>query len=141
NKFIEMGAQGVKMGTRFVATNDCDVDSKLKQGYVDCADEDLILINSPVGLPGRAIKSKLLDDISRGLTKPLNCLWKCLKSCDLKKAPYCIAEALSNARNGDLVNGFAFAGANAFRIKEIVSVKELMRTLVEEFNSARRIKV
>jgi len=134
HKFIELGAKGVKMGTRFVATNECDVDSKFKQAYVDCSEEDLILINSPVGLPGRAIKSKLLADVSRGIIKPINCLWKCLKTCDRRKAPYCIAEALSNARNGDLVNGFAFAGANAFRIKEIISVKELMSTLVEEFN-------
>ncbi len=141
HKFIELGAQGVKMGTRFVATDECDVNSNFKKAYIDCTEEDLILINSPVGLPGRAIKSKLLADVSRGIAKPLNCLWKCLKTCDLRKAPYCIAEALSNARNGDLVNGFAFAGANAFRIKEIVSVKELMSALVEEFNSARRTTI
>ncbi|MCK5133113.1 MAG: nitronate monooxygenase [Candidatus Sabulitectum sp.] len=141
SKFLEMGAKGVKMGTRFVATKECDVDSDFKQVFLNCRKEDLVLINSPVGLPGRAINSKFLTDLAKGIRKPLNCLWKCLKTCDLKNASYCIAEALSNARMGDLDNGFAFAGANAFRIKEIVSVKELMAVLVDEFNSARGFTV
>ncbi len=137
NKFLEMGAKGVKMGTRFVATDECDVNFEFKKAFVDCTKEDLMLINSPLGLPGRAIRSKFLSEMASGITKPLNCLWKCLKTCNLKKAPYCIAEALTNARIGDLENGFAFAGSNAFRINKIVSVKELMNSLVEEFALAK----
>ena len=135
-KFLTIGAQAVKMGTRFVATEECDVHPNFKEAYLNCTEDDLIIIKSPVGLPGRAIKSKLLADISSGIKKPLNCIWKCLKSCDLKSAPYCIASALSNARKGDLLNGFAFAGANAFRIDRIISVRELMNSLTAEFRMA-----
>ncbi len=134
-----MGAKGVKMGTRFVATDECDVNFEFKKAFVDCTKEDLVLINSPLGLPGRAIKSKFLTELADGIKKPINCLWKCLKTCNLKQAPYCIAEALTNARIGDLENGFAFAGSNAFRINKIVSVKELMNSLVEEFIQAKAI--
>lgn len=136
HKFLSIGAQAVKMGTRFVATDECDVHQNFKKAYVNCTEDDLVIIKSPVGLPGRAIKSKLLTDVASGIKKPLNCIWKCLKSCDLKNAPYCIAAALSNARKGDLRNGFAFAGANAFRINKILSVKELMNSLTTEFKQA-----
>ncbi len=136
HKFLSLGARGVKMGTRFVATKECDVHSNFKKAYVDCTKNDLVIIKSPVGLPGRAIRSKLLTEVASGIKKPLNCIWKCLKSCDLQSAPYCIAAALSNARRGDLRNGFAFAGANAFRINKILSVKELMKSLTVEFRMA-----
>jgi len=90
-----------------------------------------------VGLPGRAIRNKYLDEVSAGIKKPIKCPWRCLKTCDFTKAPYCIALALTNAKRGDLVEGFAFVGANAYRIDKIVSVKELMESLVEEYEEAK----
>jgi NAD(P)H-dependent flavin oxidoreductase YrpB (nitropropane dioxygenase family) len=99
--------------------------------YVNAKKEDIIYIQSPVGLVGRAIKNKFLDDVAMGIKKPIRCQYNCLKTCDPKASPYCIADALLNARQGDLDNGFAFAGANVYRIDRIVPVKELINELVE----------
>lgn len=137
-KFIQLGAQGVQMATRFVATHECDVDIKFKEAYLKCKKEDIVIIESPVGLPGRAIKNQFLDDVSRGIKKPFNCPWQCLKTCDFKNTPYCIALALTNAKKGDLERGFAFAGANAYRVDKIVSVKELIASLLEEYSNAAK---
>ncbi len=132
-KFIQMGADGVQMSTRFVATHECDADIKFKEAYCQCRKEEIILIDSPVGLPGRAIKNKFLDEVKAVARKPLKCPWKCLKPCDFKKAPYCIALALANAKKGNLKEGFAFAGTNAYRADKIISVKELIATLSIEY--------
>jgi len=138
-KFIQMGAQGVQMATRFVATYECDASSEFKKAYVDCHEEDLTIIDSPVGLPGRAIYNKFLEKVSMGIKIPLNCPWKCLKTCDLRDSPYCIAVALTNAKKGLLEKGFAFAGANTYRINKIISVKELIKTLLLEYNKASSV--
>jgi len=130
---MSSGARGVKMGTRFVATYECDAHEKFKQAYIDCKEEDIVIIDSPVGLPGRAIRSKLLTDVDKGIRKPYECPWKCLITCDFLEAPYCIAKALMNAKEGDLVDGFAFAGANAYRIDRLMSVKQLISSLMDEF--------
>ncbi|MGB2855961.1 MAG: nitronate monooxygenase, partial [Dehalococcoidia bacterium] len=89
-----------------------------------------------VGMPGRAIKSRFLEEVSAGARKPFKCPWKCLKTCELEESPYCIALALTNAKRGNLRNGFAFAGANAYRVDRIVSVKELVKTLLMEYELA-----
>jgi len=133
HKFVQLGAQGVQMGTRFVATYECDASMEFKEAYLNCKKEDIIIIDSPVGLPGRAIRDKFLERISSGVKEIFKCPWKCLKSCDFKNVPYCIGLALTNAKKGDLENGFAFAGANAYRVDKIVSVKELIETLVGEY--------
>jgi len=135
-KFIQLGAQGVQMATRFVATHECDSSIKFKEAYINCKKDDLIIIDSPVGLPGRAIRNQFLKDVSNGIKKPFKCPWKCLRTCDFRKVPYCIALALTNAKTGNLEDGFAFAGANAYRVEKIVSVKELIETLVEEYQQA-----
>jgi len=138
-KYIRLGAQGaqgVQMATRFVATHECDASAQFKEAYVQCRQEDLAIINSPVGLPGRAIQNEFLDEVSAGVKKPFKCPWKCLKTCDFNSAPYCIALALTNAKKGNLEQGFAFAGANAYRIDRISSVKEVVETLLEEYKAA-----
>jgi NAD(P)H-dependent flavin oxidoreductase YrpB (nitropropane dioxygenase family) len=135
-RFLELGAKGVQMATRFVATHECDASIAFKEAYLECKPEDLIIIDSPVGLPGRAIKSRFLEEVSAGARKPFKCPWKCLKTCKLEDSPYCIALALINAKRGNLRNGFAFAGANAHRVDKIVSVKELVRTLLVEYELA-----
>ncbi len=135
-KFIQLGAQGVQMATRFVATHECDASTAFKEAYVKCKKEDLTIIDSPVGLPGRAIKNRFLEKISAGIKKPIKCPWKCLKTCDVDSSPYCICAALTNAQKGKLEKGFAFAGANAYRIDKIISVKKLIETLLMEYESA-----
>jgi nitronate monooxygenase len=131
-----LGAQGVQMATRFIATYECDASLKFKENYLKCKKEDLIIIDSPVGLPGRAINNKFLEEVSAGIRKPFKCPWRCLKTCNFENSPYCIALALTNAQQGKLEDGFSFAGANAYRVKKIISVKELINTLVEEYKTA-----
>ncbi len=136
NRFLELGVQGVQMGTRFVATHECDASIKFEEAYLGCKKEDIVIIDSPVGLPGRAIRGKFLQRVSEGVRETFKCSWKCLRSCNFKKVPYCIALALTNAKKGNLEGGFAFAGANAYRVDKIISVKELVATLAEEYAAA-----
>jgi len=138
-RIMEMGVQGVQMGTRFVATHECDASLEFKQTYIDCKEEDLTIIQSPVGLPGRAIQNKFINDVSAGKKKPFRCPWKCLKTCNFREAPYCIASVLANAQKGNVDDGYAFAGTNAYRVEKIISVKELFNDLEQEYQKAARL--
>ncbi len=137
-KFMRMGASGVQMATRFVATKECDASDNFKKAYLESKKEDIVIIDSPVGMPGRAIRNKFLLDVEAGMKKPFSCKFKCLKTCDYRKAPYCISLALTNAKIGNLPDGFAFAGANVYKIKKITTVKKLMNSLVKEYRKALR---
>jgi nitronate monooxygenase len=136
HKFLKLGAAGVQMGTRFVATHECDADEAFKRMYVESREADMVIIQSPVGLPGRAIRNSFLDGVAQGSAKPFKCPYHCIKTCNPQKSPYCIALALGNARRGKFKNGFAFAGKNAYRVTKIVSVKELLHALQREFSLA-----
>jgi nitronate monooxygenase len=136
HRAFKIGASGVQMGTRFVATHECDADIRFKESYVSCREEDIVIVKSPVGMPGRAIGNDFLRDMASGKKRNLKCAWRCLKSCDSKSAPYCISLALNNARRGLLDRGFVFAGSNAFRIDKIVFVKELIQELKKGFLAA-----
>jgi nitronate monooxygenase len=127
--FLKRGAAGVQMGTRFVATHECDADDAFKQSYIDAGKEDMVIIKSPVGMPGRAVGNAFIDAVNQGRKIPFKCPYQCLKTCNPQKSPYCIAIVLGNARKGRLKHGFAFAGENAYRVDKIVSVKELMDEL------------
>ena len=135
-KFFQLGASGVQMGTRFVTTYECNASIKFKQTYIDSSKEDIVIIKSPVGMPGRAIRNKFIDDANKGKKKPFKCPYHCIITCDYKNSPYCIALALLNASKGNLEHGFAFAGKNAYRAKKIISVKELIESLIEEYKNA-----
>jgi len=135
-EMLNLGAAGVQMGTRFVATNECDADPGFKQTYLNAKKEDLVIIKSPVGLPGRAVRNRFLDEVENGKKKPFKCPYQCVKTCDPAKSPYCIALALAGAKKGKFKNGFAFAGANAYRVDEIISVKDLIRSLQMEFSQS-----
>lgn len=132
-KIMQLGAGGVQLGTRFVATDECDADPAFKQQFINCSKEDIVVIESPVGLPGRALNNQFLEDVSNGKKHPFKCFWKCLKTCDYHTAPYCIALALRNARNGIFEEGFAFSGANGYKVDKIVPVKELIAELLQEY--------
>ncbi len=136
--FLNLGAAGVQMGTRFVATHECDADIEFKKTYVKANEDDLVIIQSPVGLPGRAIRNDYISSVQQGLKKPFKCVYHCIKSCSCTESPYCIARCLANARKGKLKSGFAFAGKNAWRVDRILSVKELMESLEEEFSNASK---
>lgn len=135
-KANEWGAAGVQIATRAVTTNECDVDAKFKQAYLECKREDIIIINSPVGMPGRAIRNAFLECVERGEKIPISCPYHCLKTCVPEKSPYCIASALIFASKGNFQGGYVFAGSNAWRCKEkgIVSVKQLVSDLDDEYS-------
>ncbi len=136
HKFLQLGAAGVQMATRFVATHECDADIRFKQSYIDARKEDLVIIESPVGMLGRAIRNRFIDDVEEGRKKPFKCPYHCIISCNCSDSPYCIALALVNAKRGNLKRGFAFAGENAYRVDRIVSVKELISSLLDEYSRA-----
>ncbi len=133
HKFLQSGAAGVQMATRFVTTHECDASLAFKETYIRAKREDIVIIKSPVGMPGRAIRNQFIDDVNNAKKAPVQCPYHCIITCDYTKTPYCIALALINAQRGNLKRGFAFAGANAYRATEIVSVKELSGTLLEEY--------
>ena len=136
HRFLQLGASGVQMATRFVTTHECDASLAFKQSYIDSKKEDMTIIKSPVGMPGRAIRNVFLQEVSEGKRKPFKCPYHCLKTCDYKNSPYCITLALMNAKKGNLAQGFAFAGENAYRARAIISVKELIEALKKEYAEA-----
>ena len=133
--FMELGASGVQMGTRFVTTEECDADIRFKQAYIEAKESDIEIIQSPVGMPGRAVRSSFLDSVKEGLKRPKQCAYNCIRTCDVVHSPYCIMLALYNAFKGRLEHGYAFAGANAWRAEKIESVKSVFASLIADFNS------
>jgi len=136
NNIMKLGASGVQMGTRFVTTWECDASAGFKQAYINAVENDIELIRSPVGMPGRAIFSNFIQKVKEGKRQPKKCPFKCIKTCDISKSPYCIIVALINAVKGNFESGFAFAGTNAFRADKISSVKEVFNSLVKEYKES-----
>ena len=132
---MQLGAAGVQMGTIFVTTDECDANVAFKQTYIDAKKEDIEIINSPVGMPGRAIYSPFIQAIRDGEKQPKSCPFHCIKTCAGTESPYCIVLTLYNSYNGNMDKGYAFAGSNAYRAKEIISVKETMDRLVKEYDT------
>ncbi len=131
-RMLSKGASGVQMGTRFVCTEECDVSREFKQAYLEAKKEDMTIIQSPVGMPGRAIRNKFLKDLEIKGKLKIRCPYRCLSACKVSEARYCIALALVNAYFGDVDHGLIFAGENAYRINKIVTVKELIAELLAE---------
>jgi nitronate monooxygenase len=134
---MKKGATGVQMGTRFVATDECDADPLFKQEFVNASQEDVQIITSPVGLPGRTIYNDFLRETDNGERKPSACRYHCIKTCNPKTTPYCIADALIQAYKGNMKDGFAFSGTNVGRVKEIFSVEKLINGLKHEYQLAK----
>ncbi len=135
-KFLKIGASGVQIATRLVATYECDASIEFKQAYVAAKEKDLMVIKSPVGLPGRAIRNEFIEEVNKGKKKPFKCPYHCIKTCNVKDSPYCIALALASAKKGKLKHGFVFAGQNAYKVKKIVSVKDVIGSLMSEYEKA-----
>ncbi|WP_304406670.1 nitronate monooxygenase family protein [uncultured Clostridium sp.] len=129
-KYINLGANAVQIGTRFVATVECDANIKFKEAYLNCHKNDIKIVKSPVGMPGRAISNKFLNKINNDNNKITKC-YNCLIPCNPSTTPYCISEALINAARGDIDNGLIFCGSNAYKINKIISVKELLDELTK----------
>ncbi len=134
---LKHGATGVQMGTRFVTTTECDASEAFKNSYIEAKKEDLEVIVSPVGMPGRAISSRFIDKIKLGKKHPVRCPFKCIKSCDISSTPYCIINALVSAFKGNFKNGYAFAGTNAYLAEKIISVQDTFKAIQSEFRESK----
>ena len=127
------GADGVQIASRFVLSEECNVDDKFKQAFLDAQKEDIVLTSSPVGMPGRAINTKFVRSMAAGIdTKVKKCLYKCLKKCDHH---YCISERLLNARDGKLDEGLFFSGMNTYKMNNILPVAEIFKQFISQAES------
>lgn len=123
-----LGADGVQIASRFVATYECDASEAYKQAYLDAKEEDIQIVISPVGMPGRALRNAFIQKVEEKREKVTRC-YNCLEKCNPADVPYCITAALTNAVNGDVENGLVFCGANVGKINRMMSVHELMQEL------------
>lgn len=125
---IELGADGVQIASRFVATEECDASEAYKQAYIRADKKDIQIIQSPVGMPGRALRNEFIKGLEMG-RKPIRKCYNCLEKCDPRSVPYCITKALIDAVRGDIENGLVFCGENVCRIHEMTTVHDLMQEL------------
>ncbi|MFW5823150.1 MAG: NAD(P)H-dependent flavin oxidoreductase [Tangfeifania sp.] len=137
-KIMKKGAAAVQLGTRFVATDECDASVEFKNAFIQAGDNDIEIIKSPVGMPGRSISGTFLREATEGKRKPEVCLYNCIKSCNPKTTSFCIASALLAAYRGNLADGFVFTGSNAAKVKEITSVKNVFRDLQDEYREEEK---
>lgn len=130
---IAEGASGVQMSTQFVATEECDAHENFKQAYINSKEEDIQLIVSPVGLPGRALRNQFVKSVEEANQKISYC-YRCLRGCNPATTPYCITDALIASVEGDVDNGLIFIGSNGHRLEKITKVKDLMESLMHDAN-------
>lgn len=130
-EYLKLGASGVQIATRFIATEECDADINYKRQYLNVKESEIEIIKSPVGMPGRAIRNEFINRLKNGNIKVTKC-YNCIKKCNPSNTPFCITQALINAVNGNVDEGLLFTGSQSFKIKEIVSVKEVINEILEE---------
>lgn len=123
--YLALGADGIQVATKFVTTEECDADIKYKQAYLNCKEEDIIIVKSPVGMPGRAIKNAFTERAHLARIPVKRC-YNCIKNCNPAETPYCITDALENAARGNLDEALLFCGANAFMEDKIRTVKDVL---------------
>ncbi len=133
DRFLDMGCNGVQMATRFIGTHECDAHENFKKVLLNANEEDIELVKSPVGLPARGVRTKLQDSIEEGTAPRVACISNCVAPCksgiEAKEVGYCIADRLSAAYMGDTDTGLFFTGTNGYKLKKLISVKELMDKL------------
>ena len=129
---FSIGADGIQVATRFVTTKECDAAPEYKEAYVKAKKEDICIVKSPVGMPGRAIHNAFLEKVERGEKKLCKC-HKCLHRCNPGEIPYCITDALIQAAEGNVEDALIFCGANAWKISEIQTVSQVVRELFPDF--------
>lgn len=124
-RLADHGASAVQLGTRFVATDECDVHPHYKELMVSATADDLVVMRTPVGMPGRVLRTPLVERFLAKDFDPFKCDFRCLSVCDAPKVSYCIADHLIAAAKGD-PDGFYFAGLNATRVERIESVAAVL---------------
>ena len=136
-RFTALGAAGVQLATRFIATYECDASQGYKDVLLAASEEDVRIIHSPVGMPGRALNTPLVQRLSEGLRIPPGRCARCIKTCDPARTPYCITHALTEAVRGNVEDGLFFCGANVGRLTRMQHVKELMDELLTEWRNSQ----
>lgn len=129
-RMMALGAHAVQLGTRFVATQECDAAQHFKDLLLRCRQEDITVTRTSVGLLGRVMRTQLVERFEKGQFPGFKCTYHCLKSCVAHEVSYCLADHLSDAARGH-EDGFYFVGANGHRVREILPVAELLRRLLE----------
>ena len=125
-----LGVDAIQVASRFVTTEECDADERYKQAYIKAREEDVMLVKSPVGMPGRAIRNSFAERVMGGEKLPPKRCRGCIKGCKPAEIPYCITEALIQAVKGDVENGLLFCGADAWKAERMETVQEVIDDLV-----------
>ena len=127
-EMMNLGADGVQVASRFVTTYECDASQEFKDAYLNAKEEDIVIVKSPVGMPGRAINNKFMQKTKEGM-QPITKCYQCIKGCQAKDIPYCITKALVNSVKGNTDEGLVFCGADTWKQNKMQSVKEVMQEL------------
>ena len=125
---MALGVDGVQVASRFVTTYECDASQAFKDAYLNAKEEDIIIVKSPVGMPGRAIRNRFMEETAKG-PQPITKCYQCIKGCQAKDIPYCITRALVNSVRGNVEEGLVFCGANTWQQNKMQSVKEVVQEL------------
>ena len=128
-RVMALGADGVQVATRFVTTEECDADIRYKQAYIDASEEDIRIVKSPVGMPGRAIMNTFMERVMSGEKIPHSPCHRCLAKCSPAEIPYCITDGLINAVKGNIEKGLLFCGAKAWKAEKIETVSDVVQAL------------
>lgn len=128
--YFNLGASGIQVATPFITTKECDADIRFKEAYISSKKEDIIIVNSPVGMPGRAIYNKFQEKLQRDGKIPVKRCYQCLEKCNPKEIPYCITKALIEAVKGNIDEGLLFSGANGYLENKITTVKEVLKRYI-----------
>ncbi len=128
-RVMELGADGVQVATRFVTTEECDADIRYKEAYIQASKEDIAIVKSPVGMPGRAIMNPLMRRVADGEKVPHSPCHRCLSKCRPAEIPYCITDGLIDAVKGNIEKGLVFCGAKAWKAEKIDTVREAVLSL------------
>ena len=128
-RIMDLGADGVQVATRFVTTEECDADIRYKEAYINASEEDIRIVKSPVGMPGRAIMNSFMERVMCGEKIPHSPCHGCLAKCSPADIPYCITDGLIDAVKGNIEKGLLFCGAKAFKAEKIETVSEVIQAL------------
>lgn len=130
SRAFALGADAVQVATRFVTTEECDADIRYKQAYIDADEQDIVIVKSPVGMPGRAIRNEMMKKVEQGEKIPHSPCHGCLVKCNPAEIPYCITDALIYAAKGETDKGLLFCGARAYKADRVETVKEVIEELI-----------
>lgn len=132
-RVLESGIDGIQIATPFITTDECDADIRYKEAYIRAREEDIMIVKSPVGMPGRAIRNPFIETVMEGNCIPPKKCYQCLQKCNPTEIPYCITEALIHAAKGEIDKGLLFCGSEAHRATKIGTVKEVIAYYIDSY--------